>query len=441
MDFLSLKFIVFTAISLLVFWLILKDNRTRRFFLLIVSLIFIASHSYVLLGVLLALTWINYNLLIKITSASDSKELYLTVVALLNIILILSVKFYPWPLSPLLTTIGLSFYFFRIFSLALDAYYERLESNLEFLSFLNYLSFFPVVLAGPLMNYDEFIESLKGHKERISEGLLSSCFLFLRGAAKKVLISQVLGNVVQSYSYKSEESSITEFIFYGFLNVIYITSDLSAYSDMARGLAGLFGVEVPSNFHFSLFAKNISDFWKRQHITLSNWFRNYVFMPSLFLFNKAFSVQISVGIALMVTLILSGLWHSFSINGVIFGLLNFICFVVLLKIKPNKFLQCFNFLFMWMTLIITFWLILFPLKTIPAQFNNMISFENLDLIILLTLGARVVGFFILDYINEFMEKKRDRNLTIGSTFFHAVLFILILIFLEEKSAAFIYFNF
>lgn len=218
------------------------------------------------------------------------------------------------PLLRIVLPIGISFYTFQILSYTVDVYRKDVEAQKNPIHLATYVALFPQLIAGPIVRYSD-VEAqltLRTHSfEKISAGSKR----FILGLAKKVLIANVLGELGEMF-FASGELSVLYYWLFAFSYMLQIYYDFSGYSDMAIGLGKLFGFEFMENFNYPFISKSISEFWRRWHISLGSWFRDYVYIPlggnrvnkGRFLFN------------IFVVWFLTGFWHGAEWNFVLWGL-------------------------------------------------------------------------------------------------------------------------
>lgn len=442
MSFLSLEFILFVILVAGGYWFVFTKEVSRKRLLVFSSLLFISTHSYILTLILILGSLINILLLKKIMAITSKRTEWLSLALVLNFLIIAFSGIFVLKTPYSLSAVGLSFYYFKVHSLFFDAFNDYIESPVTVLDYLSFLSFFPLVLSGPLSSYQMLSDNpaWKSRKTILNE-VLYAVLLFIRGMTKKILISTFLYNQIANILNRSTQLGGGDIFLIFILNFFYITSDLSAYTDMARALTRLFGFDVPMNFKFSYLARDIGDFWKRHHITVSNWFRQYLFFP-LWLGGGALTSSALAGtLALFFTFLASGLWHSFSIAGLIFTSFHFLAFILLLKSRETSFHKLLNYIVMWTVVLITFWGLAFPWQSLITAFNSATLFSGAFEVKTCIQILLVVGFFIaLDWINLWTEKKQD---TSPPLFFllHSCFLILTFIFWDLKPLHFLYFNF
>ena len=217
-------------------------------------------------------------------------------------------------LLSLLLPVGISFYTFQNLSYTIDLYKGRIEVNRNLIDFSTYVTMFPMLVAGPIVRYAT-VETLLAKRKHSMEDIAIGSRRFVIGLAKKILIANVMGELAAIYGYSSENSVLFAWM-YVLAYALQIYFDFSGYSDMAIGLARIFGFRLLENFNYPYIAKSITDFWRRWHISLSTWFRDYIYFPmggsrtssKRHIFNLIF------------VWFLTGFWHGADWNFIIWGL-------------------------------------------------------------------------------------------------------------------------
>ena len=221
---------------------------------------------------------------------------------------------YTW--SNVILPLGISFYTFQAMSYPIDVYRERVSIQKNILLFGTYISLFPQLIAGPIVRYSE-IENQLGQYHYSSAQMAGGIQRFVIGLSKKVLIANNIGMIWQYYSSSLSNGISLVGSWLGMIAfTLQIYFDFSGYSDMAIGLGKMLGFEFPENFRFPYMSKTITEFWRRWHITLGSWFRDYVYIP-LGGNRKGLARQL---LNILVVWALTGLWHGASWNFVIWGL-------------------------------------------------------------------------------------------------------------------------
>lgn len=219
--------------------------------------------------------------------------------------------------------IGISFYTFQIMSYVIDVYTKKTSVQKHLVDFSLYISMFPQLIAGPIVQYSEIDVALSERRESF-EAAAEGIFEFIKGLAKKTVLANSAGAIYEMLIAGGTEnlsflSSWTAIIFYAF----QIYFDFSGYSDMAKGLGGLFGFTFPENFNYPYTATSITDFWRRWHMTLSLWFRDYVYIPLGG--NRCSKARQTFN--LFIVWSLTGIWHGASWNFLLWGIYYFFLLV------------------------------------------------------------------------------------------------------------------
>ncbi|MCB0334363.1 MAG: MBOAT family protein, partial [Bdellovibrionales bacterium] len=217
--------------------------------------------------------------------------------------------------SEVLLPIGISFFTFQKISYLVDVYRGTANPATTFTEYALYVALFPQLIAGPIVRYHEIAEQLHSRKVR-SEDFAIGITRFSIGLGKKVLIADFVGQVADGVFALSIGEQTTFFAWLGILCYTFqIYFDFSGYSDMAIGLGRLFGFRFPENFHHPYISESIREFWTRWHITLSNWMKEYLYIP---LGGNRVSSQRNA-LNLWIVFLLSGVWHGASWNFIVWG--------------------------------------------------------------------------------------------------------------------------
>ena len=272
------------------------------------------------------------------------------------------------PLLKLALPIGISFYTFQIISYVVDVYRGKVKAQKSFLKLATYVSLFPQLIAGPIVRYETIEKELDSRTSNF-ENFAYGVRRFVIGLGKKVLIANMLGELCDVFSTTNEKSILFYWIF-AISYSLQIYFDFSAYSDMAIGLGRMFGFHFLENFNYPYISKSITEFWRRWHMSLSSWFRDYVYIPlggnrkeTIILVRNIFIVWA-----------LTGIWHganwTFVIWGLMFGIMLIIEKLFLTKHleKTPSILQRIYVLF---TVMISF--IIFNANSIGEAWNNIIG--------------------------------------------------------------------
>ena len=218
------------------------------------------------------------------------------------------------PLLRVALPIGISFYTFQVLSYVVDVYRGQVEAQKSFIDLAAYIAMFPQLIAGPIVRYADIQDQLRHRSHSLEQAALGArCFVI--GLSKKVLIANVLYQLITVFK-DSREPSILFYWLYAVACVLHIYFDFSGYSDMAVGLGRIFGFQFPQNFNYPFISASITEFWRRWHMTLGGWFRDYVYIP---LGGNRGSRGRQLRNILIVWA-LTGLWHGAAWNFVLWGL-------------------------------------------------------------------------------------------------------------------------
>ncbi len=217
------------------------------------------------------------------------------------------------PNSNISLPIGISFYTMQTISYTIDAYRGKVKVQKSFMNFLLFVSMFPQLVAGPIVRYEDIEDQLADRRTSLQD-IYSGITRFVLGLAKKTLIANYAGSLAVTFLDGDLSSRSAPYVWFGLLCFTFqIYFDFSGYSDMAIGLGKLFGFRFPENFNHPYISQSITDFWRRWHMTLSRFFRDYIYIPLGG--NRRLQYR-----NIIIVWILTGLWHGASWNFVIWGL-------------------------------------------------------------------------------------------------------------------------
>lgn len=218
------------------------------------------------------------------------------------------------PLLGIALPIGISFYTFQILSYTVDVYRGDVPAQKNYIDLAAYIAMFPQLIAGPIVRYSDIAEQLKVRThsfEKVSAGVVR----FDVGLSKKILIANILGELVSVFK-ESEEKSVLFYWLYAVAYMLHVYFDFSGYSDMAIGLGRIFGFEFMENFNYPYISSSVTEFWRRWHISLGTWFRDYLYIPLGG--NRVSKPRLIFNI--LVVWIATGLWHGAAWNFAVWGL-------------------------------------------------------------------------------------------------------------------------
>lgn len=237
----------------------------------------------------------------------------------------------PWSLKILLP-VGISFYTFQTLSYTIDVYRGNLKPTKDPLAFFAYVSFFPQLVAGPIERAKTLLPQLESLKKFSYQQGAQGLRLVLWGLFKKIVIADSLAPVVNDIFSNYETFSGGTLLLGAIYFAFQIYCDFSGYSDMAIGIAKLFGIELMSNFRFPYFSRDIAEFWRRWHISLSTWFRDYLYFP---LGGSRGSAIISLR-NIMIVFLVSGFWHGANWTFIVWGAIHALLYLPLFLSGSNR---------------------------------------------------------------------------------------------------------
>lgn len=482
MVFNSFPFLIFFSVVLLLYYTIVRNRTTgQNVVLLLASYFFYGYASMKLLPILVVATLVFYYLGIYMRKVDEEKASWLKV---LGVVLGLGMlgyfkylNFFIESFSSLLTVcgltpnihtlsiimpLGISFFTFRLISYVIEVEQETMKPTRNFVNFATYVAFFPCILSGPIDRPDKFIPQLE--QKRIWDWTLATngTMQILWGLFKKVVIADNAAMVVDGVWENVGAQYSSTLVVVAFLYLFQLYADFSGYSDMAIGVGKLLGLRITSNFNYPLFALNISDFWRRWHISLTSWLTDYVYTPLSFAYRSW--GQKGIMLAIITNFVLVGFWHGANWNYGVYGLYHGLLFVPLIlsgafqkgdSIKTNKMglptLHCFSKMALTMVLVVI-GLIIFraedmtlgwqfftgmftsSITAIPgfagiANTNAIISIVYIALMLVLDWISRDKEFFLEDCKNGLLR------------YTMIIFFVLSIYYFGGDSASFVYFQF
>ena len=337
MLFSSIPFLYYFLPAVLLLYF-LAPKRLRNGVLLLSSLVFYGwgEPKYVLLMIATIAAFYVCGLGIEKAKTLPAKRIWLTASACIGILLLTVFKYADFfiqsfaavtglslPLLKLALPIGISFYTFQCMSYAVDVYRGETPAQKNPIAFGAYVSLFPQLIAGPIVRYVDVARELEDRMVTM-EDVMAGIRRFLIGLGKKILLANQLGLLTETFRASSQKSILFHWL-YAAAFMLHIYFDFSGYSDMAIGLGRVFGFHFIENFNYPYLSGSVTEFWRRWHMSLGSWFRDYVYIP---LGGNRVSKMRWVFNILAVWM-LTGLWHGASWNFVLWGLL----FAVLLLLE------------------------------------------------------------------------------------------------------------
>lgn len=328
----SLNFIVFLFATVVIYYL-LPRNSWRKIFILCASYYFYACFKLTMLPILLSITLVAYmyGLYIDKTYKRSKKLLISTIILLL--LPLLSFKYLDFlmtsaedllslvnlrvemPDFELFLPIGISFYTFMAVGYVVDVFKGKVSAEKSFLDFALFIGFFPQIASGPIGRAGQLIPQLKEKKPLLYRNISAGVKMMIWGFFMKLVVGDRAGIYVDTVFGNYIHHNGVSLILATFMYTIQIYCDFAGYSLIAIGAARTMGIELMENFRRPYFATSVADFWRKWHISLSTWFRDYVYFPC----GGSHCSKVKMYRNLMITFLVSGLWHGAAYNFIIWG--------------------------------------------------------------------------------------------------------------------------
>ena len=478
MFFNSLNFALFLPIVFVLYWFVCnKSYKYQNILLLVASYFFYACWDYRFLFLLVFSTFLDYFTGIKMHEAANEKlkKFWFWLSISVNLGFLGFFKYYNffinsfeqaianlgihvdvWTLKVILP-VGISFYTFHGLSYVIDIYYNRIKPEKNFIEYSVFVSYFPLLVAGPIERATHLLPQLQRERKFNYANAIDGLKQILWGLFKKIVIADNCAKLVTIIFANSTNLSGSTLALGAIFFAFQIYGDFSGYSDIALGVSKLFGIDLLRNFAFPYFSRDIAEFWRRWHISLSTWFRDYLYIP---LGGSKGSTWLKVRNTFIIFLV-SGFWHGANFTFLLWGLLHAIYFLPLLLLNKNrthlqivaqgKLLPTFKELFNMLStfgLVCIAW-IFFRANTVSQAFQYLQSMFSLSLISkpsLLPLKefSLLIFFIILEWIGR---ENQYAIATIGNSkhklvrwSLYYILIIMLFLFMG-KEETFIYFQF
>lgn len=342
MVFSSITFLFyFLPIVILAYFIVPYKNTV----LLISSLIFYSFGEPRYIILMLITVFINYICALLIANNRDKGKVYLIIAVTFSLLMLVIFKYTDFiilstnnlfniniKLLNIALPIGISFYTFQILSYTIDVYRRDVKVQGNYFTLLTYVSLFPQLIAGPIVRYSDVYKELNGRVNSYSD-IYEGIKRFVIGLSKKVIIANTLAIITDGFK-ASNNPAVLMYYLYAIAYSLQLYFDFSGYSDMAIGLGKIFGFNFLENFNYPFIATSITDFWRRWHISLGSFFRDYLYIPL-----KGSRVVIQrYFFNILVVWSLTGLWHGAAFNFIIWGLFFavLLLFEKIIKLDVNK---------------------------------------------------------------------------------------------------------
>ena len=345
MTFSSVTFLFMLLPATFILYAVIRNTSARNVILAAASLIFYAFGEPVAVMIMIISIILNY--LFGLGAAGKKwDKLSVLLAVILNIGILIAYKYTGFfveifngitglsvPVPQIRLPIGISFFTFQGLSYVIDVYRDKKNVQKSLFSVLLYISFFPQLIAGPIVRYSDIADRLREREfslERITRGLCR----FIFGLAKKVLIANQMGFLAdQVFGFAPDQLSTGTAWIGAVTYTLQIFFDFSGYSDMAIGLGCVFGFDFRENFDYPFISSSIQEFWRRWHISLSTWFKEYVYIPLGG--NRKGKVRTTAN--KLIVFFLTGLWHGANFTFIVWGMLHGLCQMLeTYQIVPTK---------------------------------------------------------------------------------------------------------
>ena len=353
MFFNSLSFAIFLPIVFILYWFVFNKNKsTQNAVLIIASYYFYSCWDWRFLFLLVFSTFLDYYTGIQIEKAKKEsvRKFWFWLSISINLGFLGIFKYYNFfassfsemlngvglQTSPLLLNVilpvGISFYTFHGLSYVIDIYLKRIKAEYNFVDYSLFVSYFPLLVAGPIERATHLLPQVKVKREFDFQKAKEGVFQFIWGLVKKVVIADTCATyanaIFDNYESMNSLSLVLGAIYFAF----QIYGDFSGYSDMALGMSKLFGIDLLRNFNYPYFSRDIAEFWRRWHISLSSWFRDYLYIP---LGGSSGGMAIKIRNTFIIFLV-SGFWHGANWTFIAWGFINALYFLPLLLLRKNR---------------------------------------------------------------------------------------------------------
>ncbi|MEE8104225.1 MAG: MBOAT family O-acyltransferase [Planctomycetota bacterium] len=337
MNFISTTFLVFLTLVFAVYWAI-RRRRGQNLVLLVASYVFYSWWDWRFCGLLLISSLVDYGVGLGLgrTRATRARRLWLILSLVVNLVMLGFFKYFNFfaeNFQQLLASfgltvntvtlrivlpVGISFYTFQTLSYTIDVYRGRIKPTKSLLDYGTFVSFFPQLVAGPIERAPRLLPQFQSPRRFDAVEAREGCRFILWGCFKKVVIADSLATIVDPI-YGSPEGAVgPQFLLATMCFAFQIYCDFSGYSDIAIGTGRLFGIRLVRNFAYPLFSQSPAEFWRRWHISLTTWFRDYVYIP----LGGSRKSGARRAAAIIATFTLCGFWHGASWTFVVWGFVN-----------------------------------------------------------------------------------------------------------------------
>jgi len=349
----SLDFAIFLPIVFIFYWFIFKNNlKLQNFLIVVASYVFYGWWDWRFLALILFSTVVDYSVGIALAKQNNQfrRKVLLWISILVNLGFLGFFKYYNFFLDNFITAftffgseikanplniilpVGISFYTFQTLSYTIDVYKRKLEPTRDFVVFSAFVSFFPQLVAGPIERATHLLPQFYNKRQFDYHNAVDGMRQILWGLFKKIVIADNCAQYANTIFNNSDAYSGSTLALGALFFAFQIYGDFSGYSDIAIGTSRLFGFDLKQNFAFPYFSRDIGEFWRRWHISLSTWFRDYLYIP----LGGSRGTKWNQVRNLFIIFIVSGFWHGANWTFIVWGALNAIYFLPLLLTNSNR---------------------------------------------------------------------------------------------------------
>ena len=483
MIFNSFSFLVFFVVIFFLYYVPLKEKpKAQNWLLFFASYFFYGYADWRMVLLLLAATGIFYFLGIAIQTNTKKKASRLTTLGVfLGVGLLLYFKYLNFFIESftqlfnaiglnansstfnIILPLGISFFTFRLISYAIEVHRGKIEATRDFVSFATYIAFFPTILSGPIDRPNSFIPQLQAKRSFDYNLVVDGCRQILWGLFQKLVIADNLAGLINGVWGDIPSHSGSTLLFMAILYSFQMYTDFSGYSHMAIGIGKILGFRITKNFNYPFFSRNVAEYWRNWHISLTSWLTDYIFMPLNVKFRNLGNLGITL--AIIINMVVVGLWHGANWTFVVFGFYHGLLFIPLIitgsifkkkKLKVNKFgLPSINdFLRIVGTfLLVTLGLIIFRAESVSKAINYISGILSYSLFTLPSFPNRTLAFTTLIFtlifiLMEWNNRQSDHalekfgfNFSRSLRFIFYYLIIFSIYFFGGQDQQFIYFQF
>ena len=353
MFFNSFAFAVFLPIVFALYWFVFNKNKnTQNAVLIIASYYFYSCWDWRFLFLLVFSTFLDYYTGIRIEKAKTAmgRKLWFWMTITINLGFLGIFKYYNFfsdsfsnllngfgmqtshLLLNVILPVGISFYTFHGLSYVIDIYLKRIKAEHNFVDYSLFVSYFPLLVAGPIERATHLLPQVKVKRTFNFEKAKEGIYQFIWGLVKKVVIADTCATYANAIFDNHESMNSLSLILGAVYFAFQIYGDFSGYSDMALGMSKLFGIDLLRNFNYPYFSRDIAEFWRRWHISLSSWFRDYLYIP---LGGSSGGNAMKIRNTFIIFLV-SGFWHGANWTFIAWGFINALYFLPLLLLKKNR---------------------------------------------------------------------------------------------------------